>query len=116
MRSACALPLQTGGRLMGSLTVGWAGRRGSRPRSWTSCAFAAQTAQALDRLQTRVAERTALAALAGTVEALQRSLLSEPPEPDHLEVAVRTCLRRARRRWVATGTTASCWPTAAPRS
>jgi serine phosphatase RsbU (regulator of sigma subunit) len=52
-------------------------------------AFAAQAAQALDRLRTRVAERTALTALAGTVEALQRSLLSEPPEPDHLEVSVR---------------------------
>ena len=85
-----ALPLQAGGRLMGSLTVGWAD-----PQAFEAAeldvvqAFAAQTAQALDRLQTRVAERTALAALAGTVEALQRSLLSEPPEPDHLEVAVR---------------------------
>jgi serine phosphatase RsbU (regulator of sigma subunit) len=85
-----ALPLETGGRMVGSLTIGWA-----EPQAFTPAelevvvAFAAQAAQALDRLQTRLAERTALAALAGTVEALQRSLLSEPPAPDHLQVAVR---------------------------
>lgn len=85
-----ALPLETGGRLLGSLTVGWAEPQAFGPSELeVVLAFAAQTAQALDRLQTRVAERTALTALAGTVEALQRSLLSDPPEADHLEVAVR---------------------------
>jgi serine phosphatase RsbU (regulator of sigma subunit) len=85
-----ALPLVTGGRLVGSLTVGWAGPQAFGPAQLEVVdAFAAQAAQALDRLQTRVAERAALTALAGTVEALQRSLLSEPPAPDHLQVAVR---------------------------
>ncbi|MCZ2830835.1 SpoIIE family protein phosphatase [Modestobacter sp. VKM Ac-2986] len=85
-----ALPLETGGRLLGSLTIGWAGPQAFSPaETEVVVAFAAQAAQALDRLRTRTAERTALAALAGTVEALQRSLLSEPPAPDHLQVAVR---------------------------
>jgi PAS domain S-box-containing protein len=85
-----ALPLETGGRLVGSLTVGWAEPQVFGPAEReVVVAFAAQAAQALDRLQTRTAERTALRALAGTVEALQRSLLSEPPEPDHLQVSVR---------------------------
>ncbi|CCH89654.1 putative PAS/PAC sensor protein [Modestobacter italicus] len=85
-----AVPLESGGRLLGSLTVGWAEPQAFGPADLELVvAFAAQAAQALDRLQTRVAERTALTALAGTVEALQRSLLSEPPEPDHLQVAVR---------------------------
>src|SRR4051794_27501779 len=85
-----ALPLLTGGRLLGTLTVGWTEPQVFGPGEMdVLLAFAAQTAQALDRLQTRVAERTALTALAGTVEALQRSLLSPPPEPDHLQVAVR---------------------------
>ncbi len=85
-----AVPLESGGQLLGSLTVGWAEPQVFGPAELeVVVAFAAQAAQALDRLKTRVAERTALTALAGTVEALQRSLLSEPPEPDHLEVSVR---------------------------
>jgi serine phosphatase RsbU (regulator of sigma subunit) len=85
-----ALPLETGGRLVGSLIVGWVDPQVFSPAELeVVVAFAAQAAQALDRLQTRTAERTALRALAGTVEALQRSLLSEPPEPDHLQVSVR---------------------------
>ncbi|WP_138757504.1 SpoIIE family protein phosphatase [Modestobacter altitudinis] len=85
-----AVPLESGGRLLGSLTVGWADPQLFGPADLeVVVAFAAQAAQALDRLQTRTAERTALNALAGTVEALQRSLLSDPPEPDHLELSVR---------------------------
>ncbi|QXG76784.1 SpoIIE family protein phosphatase [Modestobacter sp. L9-4] len=84
------LPLETGGRLVGSIVIGWAQPQAHLPEQvGTAVAFAAQIAQALDRLETRTSERSALAALAGTVEALQRSLLSEPPEPDHLQVAVR---------------------------
>lgn len=85
-----AVPLRTGGRTLGSLTVGWAApQRFAADELELVDAFAAQCAQALDRVLTRQAERTALRALAGTVEALQRSLLSQPPEPDHLQVAVR---------------------------
>ncbi|WP_369141125.1 SpoIIE family protein phosphatase [Modestobacter versicolor] len=85
-----AHPLTTGGRLVGALVVGWAEPQDfGAAESDVVVAFASQAAQVLDRLQTRAAERTALTALAGTVEALQRSLLSDPPEPDHLQVAVR---------------------------
>ena len=85
-----ALPLRAGGRVRGSLTVGWVTpQRFADDDLELVVAFAAQCAQALDRVLTREAERAALTALAGTVEALQRSLLSEPPEPDHLRVAVR---------------------------
>ncbi len=89
-QAGVALPLRTGDRIRGALSVAW-----SDPQRFADedlevlVAFAAQCAQALERVLTRQAERTALRALAGTVEALQRSLLSDPPEPDHLQVAVR---------------------------
>jgi len=52
-------------------------------------ALAAQCALALDRLLSRDAERAAAAATARLSEALQRSLLTDPVQPDHLQVAVR---------------------------
>ena len=52
-------------------------------------AFAAQCAQALERISTRETERVAHAAASGMAEALQRSLLTAPPQPEHLEIAVR---------------------------
>jgi serine phosphatase RsbU (regulator of sigma subunit) len=85
-----ALPLETAGRRLGSLSVAW-----TAPRTFAAdelellVAFAAQCAQALERIGTRESERLAHAAVQGMAEALQRSLLTEPPEPDHLEVAVR---------------------------
>jgi serine phosphatase RsbU (regulator of sigma subunit) len=88
--AAVALPLQAGTRSLGSLTVGWA-----RQRVFTSQdlelleAFAAQCAQVLDRIQTRRAEQAAHAEVRGMVEALQRSLLAEPPQPDDLQITVR---------------------------
>ena len=45
--------------------------------------------QVVDRIQTRAAERAAYAAAQGMAEALQRSLLTEPPHADDLEIAVR---------------------------
>ncbi|SOD95717.1 SpoIIE family protein phosphatase [Blastococcus haudaquaticus] len=85
-----ALPLQAGSRNLGSLMVGW-----TRAQAFTAEdidlleAFAAQCAQVLDRIQTRQAERAAHAAVRGMAEALQRSLLTEPPQPADLEIAVR---------------------------
>jgi serine phosphatase RsbU (regulator of sigma subunit)/PAS domain-containing protein len=85
-----ALPLQTAGRLLGSLSVAW-----TAPRTVTDdemdllVAFAAQCAQALERIGTRETERVAHDAVRSMAEALQRSLLTEPPAPDLLEVAVR---------------------------
>jgi serine phosphatase RsbU (regulator of sigma subunit) len=88
--SWAALPLQTVGRRLGSLSVAWTG-----PRTFAAdemdllVAFAAQCAQALERIRTRETERVAHAAVQGMAEAFQRSLLTEPPESDSLEIAVR---------------------------
>ncbi|SDY18395.1 Serine phosphatase RsbU, regulator of sigma subunit [Modestobacter sp. DSM 44400] len=85
-----ALPLESAGRRLGSLSVAW-----TAPRTVTDdelallVAFAAQCAQALERIGTRETEQVAHAAVRGMAEALQRSLFTAPPEPDHLEIAVR---------------------------
>jgi serine phosphatase RsbU (regulator of sigma subunit) len=85
-----AVPLVSGGRRLGSLSVAWL-----EPRSFAADeldlldAFAAQCAQALERIGIRESEQVAHDAVRGMAEALQRSLLTEPPEPDHLEIAVR---------------------------
>jgi serine phosphatase RsbU (regulator of sigma subunit) len=85
-----ALPLQAGSRNLGSLSVGWADRRVFTSQDVELLeAFAAQCAQVLDRIQTRQAERVAYAAVQGMAEALQRSLLTEPPQPADLEIVVR---------------------------
>jgi serine phosphatase RsbU (regulator of sigma subunit)/anti-sigma regulatory factor (Ser/Thr protein kinase) len=90
-RSAWAsLPLLVDGRLLGSLTVSW-----QQPRTFTDtekevlAAFASQCAQALNRIQVRTAEREAITTSRLLSEALQRSLLTEPPQPEQLQVAVR---------------------------
>lgn len=51
-------------------------------------AFAAQCAQALDRLQVREAERQAALEVQQISQTLQRSLLTPPPPRKHLRVAV----------------------------
>ena len=85
-----AMPLRVGPRLLGCLLATW-----NEPREFTQGdidlmgAFAAQCAQALDRLLVRQAERAAATAGRRLSEALQRSLLTEPPQPDHLQIAVR---------------------------
>jgi serine phosphatase RsbU (regulator of sigma subunit) len=85
-----AVPLQSGERRIGSLSVGW-----TTPVTLAAAdvellvALAAQCALTLERIQAREAEREQHAAVRGIAEALQRSLLTEPPEPDHLELAVR---------------------------
>jgi serine phosphatase RsbU (regulator of sigma subunit) len=85
-----SLPLQVGSRILGSLSVGWAERHLFTSQDVELLeAFAAQCAQVLDRIQTREAERVAYAAAQGMAEALQRSLLTEPPQPADLEIAVR---------------------------
>lgn len=85
-----ALPLRVGDRLLGSLTVAWA-----QPQVFTReevellSAFAAQCAQALDRVQVRAAERAAAQRSQRMSEALQRSLLTPPPASDDVTIAVR---------------------------
>ena len=90
-RSAWAsLPLRAAGRLLGSLVVSWRDERAFPPRERELlAAFAAQCAQALDRVRTLEAERRAARSARRLSETLQRSLLTRPPEPDHLQVAVR---------------------------
>ncbi|MEX5719891.1 SpoIIE family protein phosphatase [Geodermatophilus maliterrae] len=85
-----ALPLRTGSRSVGSLTLGW-----SAPQSFGEAdvgvleAFAAQAAQALDRVTRLEEERRRASATRSLAESLQRSMLTEPPRPPGLQIAVR---------------------------
>ena len=89
-RAWASLPLRAAGRLLGSLVVSWTDERTFPVQEQELlAAFAAQCAQALDRIQTLEAERRAAHAARRMSETLQRSLLTRPPEPDHLQVAVR---------------------------
>ncbi|WP_194906405.1 SpoIIE family protein phosphatase [Quadrisphaera sp. INWT6] len=90
VQASAAVPLHGRTQLWGCLSVGFA-----RARTWTEQerellrAFAALTAQALDRLAAHDAEQAALAETASIAETLQRSMLTAPPEPDHLQIVVR---------------------------
>ena len=90
LRAWAALPLHSGPRPLGSVTIGW-----RRPHPFPDDdvrlleAFAAQCAQALDRVARLEAERRRAAATRSLAEVLQRSLLTAPPQPAHLEIAVR---------------------------
>jgi serine phosphatase RsbU (regulator of sigma subunit) len=85
-----SLPLRAGGQVIGVVTAGW-----DQPQDFDAdqmdllSTFAAQVAQVLGRLQALEAERAAARRVAGMSEALQRSLLAELPEPDHLELVSR---------------------------
>ncbi|KGH48670.1 hypothetical protein IN07_00645 [Modestobacter caceresii] len=85
-----AVPLESGSRRIGSLSVGW-----MHPPALAQSdlellhALAAQSALALERIRARADERAQHAVVEGMAEALQRSLLTEPPEADDLQVAVR---------------------------
>ena len=84
------LPLVAGDRLLGSLLVGWETERPfDREESDLLAAFAAQCAQALESIQALAAERAAAEAALRMSEVLQRSLLTPPPQPDHLQLVVR---------------------------
>jgi serine phosphatase RsbU (regulator of sigma subunit) len=85
-----ALPLQVGGRLLGSLVVGWREERvfGAEELALLR-GFAAMCAQALDRIQHLQVDRAAARAQQQLSETLQRSLLTQPPTPDALDIAVR---------------------------
>ncbi|WP_369070037.1 SpoIIE family protein phosphatase [Kineococcus terrestris] len=78
-----ALPLRAAERTLGSLTVGWREQQEFSDRDVELLsAFAAQCAQTLARIRAAEQERQ-------VSEALQRSLLTAPYEPDHLQVGVR---------------------------
>ncbi len=90
LRAWAALPLRIGRRPLGSLTVGW-----EEPRSLDDDerrvldAFAAQCSQAVNRVARRETERRQARATRSLAESLQRSLLTDPPEREHLDIAVR---------------------------
>jgi PAS domain S-box-containing protein len=84
------LPLRGADRLLGSLVVSWAESRVFAPdERELLAAFAAQTAQALDRIQSLQAERRLADEARRLTETLQRSLLTPPPQPDGIQIAVR---------------------------
>jgi PAS domain S-box-containing protein len=85
-----SLPLRSGRDTLGSLTVGWpeAHEFGSDEVELLD-AFAAQCARGIERISARQAERAVAAATYRMAETLQLSLLTEPVQPDHLQVAVR---------------------------
>ncbi|WP_432495285.1 SpoIIE family protein phosphatase [Kineococcus gypseus] len=85
-----SVPLRAAGRSVGALTIGW-----REPQDFTERdlelvhAFAAQCAQTLAALQAREQERRLASEQRRLSEALQRSLLTEPFQPDHLQIGVR---------------------------
>ena len=84
------LPLRGADRLLGSLVVSWAEPQDFAPEERELlAAFAAQTAQALDRIQSLQAERRLANEARRLTETLQRSLLTPPPQPEGVQIAVR---------------------------
>ncbi len=89
-RGWVALPLRARDESLGALAVAWVEEHPvSSEELDVLDTFAAQCAQALDRLQALDAERAAAAAIARMSETLQRALLSAPPQPPGLQIAVR---------------------------
>lgn len=89
-QASATVPLHARGTTVGALTVAF-----SVPHDWRPAdrellvAFAALTAQALERITARAEQAAAAAEAAGMSQALQRSLLTDPPEPDHAQIVVR---------------------------
>lgn len=83
-------PLRSRSRITGSLAVSWVEERTFSAEELALIdAFAAQCAQALERIRVADAERASAAALQQLAESLQQALLTPPPEPDHLHIVVR---------------------------
>ena len=89
-RAWVSLPLRAGGRVLGSLSLGWVDQQ-DLPAAEVEIlwAFSAQCAQALDRILTRDAERATATAVRRLSETIQRSLLTEPLQPPGLQIAAR---------------------------
>jgi hypothetical protein len=87
-----SLPLRGSGRILGSLTAAW-----TLPHDFSAReveildAFAAHCAQGIERITTGQVERAASTATTRMAETLQLSLLTDPVQPDNLQVAVRYC-------------------------
>ena len=84
------LPLVVGSRVVGSLSAGWRQEKQLGPAEVeVLTAFASQCARTLDRVQARAVEQLEADQNRQIAEALQRSLLTEPPLLDRLRLAVR---------------------------
>ena len=89
-RSWITVPLSARGRLLGSLLAGWTSERSFAPDEVELVqAFAAQSAQALDRLQVLDQARREATRSRQLAEELQRGMLTQPLQPDHCQLAVR---------------------------
>ncbi|MPQ98061.1 SpoIIE family protein phosphatase [Modestobacter sp. I12A-02628] len=89
-QASATVPLLARGRVVGALGVAFRGPRTWRPADRELLeTFAALTAQAVERIRAREAERAATRAGQRLSEMLQRSLLTDPPEPNDLRIAVR---------------------------
>jgi serine phosphatase RsbU (regulator of sigma subunit) len=85
-----SLPLEVGPALLGSLTVGWRVEQEFSDRDVQLVgAFTDLLAQALQRVRRAERERERLARERAIMTELQLSLMSEPAQPEGLEVAVR---------------------------
>jgi PAS domain S-box-containing protein len=83
------LPLLVRGECLGCLAVSWVHERPvARDELELLENLAAQCAQALDRLLALEAERRAAAEVARMSETMQRALLTPPPQPAGLQIAV----------------------------
>jgi len=90
LRAWAALPLRIGRRPLGSLTVGWEESQSLDDDDVRVLeAFAAQCSQAVNLVARRETERRQARATRSLAESLQRSLLTNPPELEHLDIAVR---------------------------
>jgi serine phosphatase RsbU (regulator of sigma subunit) len=90
LQAMVGYPLRHQGRLLGALTFGWPQPRVFTPQDEDVFAsLAAQTAQTLARIQAAEADRARAADAVSMSEALQRSLLTEPEQPDLGQVVVR---------------------------
>lgn len=84
------LPLMVQDKSLGSLAVAWSDEHQFRPDELDLLdGFAAQCAQTLERIRATQAQRKAALAAQRMSETLQRSLLTQPPTPDSLRIAVR---------------------------
>ena len=89
-RAWAMLPLLVRDQCLGCLAVSWVDERPvSRDELALLESLAAQCAQALDRLQALEAERRAASEVARMSETMQLALLTEPPQPEGLAIAVR---------------------------
>ncbi|HET7327951.1 MAG TPA: SpoIIE family protein phosphatase [Nocardioidaceae bacterium] len=90
LRASATVPMVSGGEALGALSLLWADERAfTRTDLDFIDGLAAQVTQSLQRVLGRMAQRRAAVTDQRMSEALQRSLLTRPPQTDRLSIAVR---------------------------